>query len=101
MFYKYQSLTPDALLPERLERAKLIAEGLPEAEIVNIERRFVRLKLPNIDEEIEGDVTRSGFTVYLGGFDWITFPTPPVLLQQFPEFMPLPQQQAYVTEEEV
>lgn len=99
MFYKYQSLTPDALPPDRLQRANSIAEGLPEAEILDVERRFVRLQLPNLDEVVEGDVTRTGFTVYLGGFDWVTFTTPQVLLQRFPEFMPLPQQ-VYATEEE-
>ena len=43
-------------------------------------------------EIVEGDVTQSGLTVYMGGFDWITYQTPQVLLQKFPEFLPLPQQ---------
>ncbi|MFN2115495.1 MAG: hypothetical protein ACK2T6_07250 [Anaerolineae bacterium] len=93
MFHQYKSLTPNALPPEKAERAALIAAGLPDSEIVNIVRRTVTLHLPNLDEDIEGDVTHNGYTVYLGGFDWVTFPTPPHLLQHFPEFVPLPQQQ--------
>jgi hypothetical protein len=97
LFYKYQALTPNALAPRKSERATMIAAGLPESEIVDIERHFVRLYLPNLGETIDGDVTNRGFTVYLGGFDWVTFPTPPHLLQKLPEFMPLPQQ-AFIPE---
>lgn len=92
MFHKYRSLTPNALSPERSDQATLIAAGLPDSEIVSILRRAVTLYLPNIDENIDGDITHNGLTVYLGGFDWVTFPTPPHLLQKFPEFVPLPQQ---------
>lgn len=91
MFFRWPDIPADLLSPERAERAKAIADGLPDSEIVAIERHNVKLMLPD-DEEVEGDVTQSGFTVYLGGFDWVTFPTPPHLLQKFPEFLPLPQQ---------
>jgi len=92
LFFKWPNLPPDSLSPERTEYTQAVGEGLPKAEIVEVKRKLVKLKLPDTDEVIEGDVTQSGFTLYLGGFDWVTFPTPPKLLQKFPEFMPLPQQ---------
>ena len=92
MFFRYDEMPIDALLDERAERAKVIAEGLASAEIRFIERRNVELYLPNLDEVVAGDVSRLGLTVYLGGFDWVTYPTPAHLLARFPEFMPLPQQ---------
>jgi hypothetical protein len=92
LFYKWPNIPPDSVAPERAEYIQQVAHGLPKSEIVEIKRKIVKLRIPEIDNVIEGDVTQSGFTVYLGGFDWVTFPTPPRLLQKFPEFMPLPQQ---------
>ena len=69
-----------------------IARGLPMAEIVEIERRKIKVRLFGSDEIVPGDITQSGFTVYLGGFDWVTFSTPQHILQKFPEDLPLPQQ---------
>ncbi len=92
MFYKWPNVPFESLQSDKAERVKAIAVGLGEAEIEEIRRRFVTLKLPNLDEAVEGDVTQTGITVYLGGFDWVTFPTPPQVLQKFPEFLPLPQQ---------
>ena len=91
MFFNYQDLKSGSLSPERQALAERIAAGLPKAEVIGTERRNVRLRLPD-DTVIEGDVTASGLTVYLGGFDWVTFETPPRILQQFPQFLPLPQQ---------
>jgi hypothetical protein len=101
LFYKYPEIPMSSLSPEKAERIEAIADGLPESHIVDITRRMVRLKLPNIDEPIDGDVTQSGITIYLGGFDWVTFTTPPHLLQKFPEFLPLPQQIFRPADEEV
>jgi hypothetical protein len=98
VFYRYEELEPDVMLPDRLARAEAIAQGLPDAEIHAMERRQVDLHLPTLDEVVQGDVSRTGFTVYLGGFDWVTFPTPPHVLSKFPDLMPLPQQ-AYTPEE--
>lgn len=92
MFFKWPSIPEDGMTPERMAYADQVGEALPRAEIVEVERRNVKLRLPDSDEVVEGDVTQSGFTIYLGGFDWVTFPPPPKLLQKFPEFMPLPQQ---------
>ncbi|MCB0215173.1 MAG: hypothetical protein H6648_01415 [Caldilineae bacterium] len=92
MFYKWPNVPPNALTEDRAERAERIAAGLAKAEIGDITRRMVTLKLPDTGELVEGDITQSGFTVYLGGFDWMTYSTPPQLLQKFPEFLPLPQQ---------
>ena len=44
-----------------------------------------------MDELVVCDITTTGLTVYLGGFDWVTFPTPQHILQRYPEFLPLPQ----------
>ncbi len=82
----------DVIAEDRAKRAEAIAQGLAEAEIGAIERRHIVLSLPTLEEPIEGDVTQSGITFYLGGFDWITYPTPPQVLQKFPQFLPLPQQ---------
>ncbi len=92
MFYKWPTIPPDTLTQDRIDYIQQVGQSLPKAEIVEIKRKIVKLKLPDIEEPIEGDVTQSGFTIYLGGFDWVTYPTPPRLLQKFPEFMPLPQQ---------
>jgi len=90
MFFRYPDIPRGALTEERADKVEKIVSGLPEAEIVFIERKNIVLRLPD-GEEVEGDVAPSGFTVYLGGFDWVTFPNPPHLLQKFPQFMPLPQ----------
>lgn len=92
MFHTYEELSPDMLSPERFEWATAIGKGLAHAEIVEIVRRNITLRIAGLDEPVVGDVARSGFTVYLGGFDWVTFPTPSYLLQKFPDLMPLPQQ---------
>lgn len=92
MFFKWPSVPPTALTQERLDFAERVAAGLPKATISEVERRKIKLKLPGNGEIVEGDITQSGYTVYLGGFDWITFPTPQFLLQKFPEYLPLPQQ---------
>jgi hypothetical protein len=94
VFYRYEELQADALQADRYQRAVAIAAGLPDAEIRAIEHRVVDLYLPNMDEVVQGDMSRNGFTVYLGGFDWVTFVAPPHLLSRFPEFLPLPQQTA-------
>ena len=90
MFYKVEELQPGALSQERVALVEQIESGLPKAEIVAIDRRNVTLTLPD-GTEIVGDVAPSGFTVYLGGFDWVTFKTPAPVLHRFPQFMPLPQ----------
>ena len=92
MFFKWPNIPPQALTVERAEHALRINKGLPMSEILFIERRKVKLKLFGTGEVVDGDVTQSGFTVYLGGFDWVTYTTPQHLLQKFPEFLPLPQQ---------
>jgi hypothetical protein len=92
VFYRYEELEPGALQADRQERAAAIAAGLHESEIRSIERRTVALFCPNMREVVEGDVSRNGFTVYLGGFDWVTFATPAHVVSKFPEFLPLPQQ---------
>lgn len=92
MFFRWPNVPPEAVNPDVSERLKIIADNLINAEIVEIERHNVKLQVPELDQVLAGDVTQSGFTIYLGGFDWVTFPTPPRLLQKFPEFMPLPQQ---------
>lgn len=99
MFLKYPDIPAGALSPEKLERVETIAQGLQRSEIADVRRRFVTLTLKGSDEPVEGDVTSAGFTVYLGGFDWVTFHTPQHLLQRFPEFLPLPQQ-AYQDEDD-
>lgn len=92
MFFKWPNVPPQALTEERAETAQRIARGLPMAEIIEIERRKIKVKLFGSDEMVQGDITQSGFTVYLGGFDWVTFSTPQHILQKFPEYLPLPQQ---------
>jgi hypothetical protein len=92
VFYRWPDIPAGALAPEKAELAKEIAEGLPDSEILDILRKFVHIRLPNHDDPLEVDVTQVGLTVYLGGFDWVTFPTPPHILQKFPQFLPLPQQ---------
>ncbi len=99
MFLKYPDVPAGALTAEKAARVEAIAQGLQRSEIVDIRRRFVTLKLRTAEDLVEGDVTATGFTVYLGGFDWVTFPTPQHILQRFPEFLPLPQQ-VYQGEEE-
>jgi hypothetical protein len=98
VFLKYPDIPPGALSPENAELVEAIAQGLQRSEIVDVQRRFVQLQLKNLEEPVNGDVSSAGFTVYLGGFDWVTFATPQHLLQRFPEFVPLPQQ-AYPGEE--
>lgn len=90
MFYKLDELKPGALSVERVELVERIEAGLKKAEIVKILRRHITVELPS-GERINGDVAPSGFTVYLGGFDWVTFKSPAQVLQKFPQFMPLPQ----------
>jgi len=92
LFHKYQDLAPGALPEHSAVRADAIAAGLPKADVLDVERRVVTLHVPGIEGDVVGDITRMGFTVYLGGFDWVTFQTPQHLLHKFPEFMPLPQQ---------
>jgi hypothetical protein len=92
VFFKWPHIPQNALTEDRAEQAQRISRGLPMAEIVEIKRRMVKLKLHCSGEIVDGDVTQSGFTVYLGGFDWVTYTTPQHLLQKFPEFLPLPQQ---------
>lgn len=91
MFFNYPDIPPGAMAAELHEAANKIGEGLPRSTIDHIVTRFVTLRLPD-GELIKGDVAQSGFTVYFGGFDWVTYPTPPFVLQKFPQFMPLPQQ---------
>ena len=92
MFYKYHELIPESLSPETYARALVIGDGLTDSAVIEIDRRYVTLQLPNSPDPVIGDVSRTGFTVHMGGFDWVTYPTPHHLLQKFPEFMPLPQQ---------
>lgn len=92
MFYRWPDIPENGLTPERARMAEAIAVGLPKAEIIDANRRFVRFRVPGIDRVIEGDVTQAGLTVYLGGFDWVTYPTPNHILQRFPQYLPLPQQ---------
>jgi len=100
VFLKYPDIPPSALSPEKTDRVEAIAQGLQRSEVVDVRRRFVTLRMRGSEELVEGDVTASGFTVYLGGFDWVTFHTPQHLLQRFPEFLPLPQQVFRGDEEE-
>jgi hypothetical protein len=100
VFLKYPDIPAGVLADDKAARVEAIAQGLQRSEIVDIRRRFVTLQLRTSDELVEGDVTTTGFTVYLGGFDWVTFPTPQHLLQRFPEFLPLPQQVFQSDEEE-
>ncbi len=92
MFYRWPDIPENGLTRERAEIAAAIAAGLPKAEIVDHDRRFVRFRIPGHDRVFEGDVTQAGVTVYLGGFDWVTYPSPNHILQYFPQYLPLPQQ---------
>ncbi len=92
MFYRWPDIPENGLTPERAELAQTIASGLPSAEIVDYDRRFVRFRVAGLERVFEGDVTQAGITVYLGGFDWVTYPTPNHILQVFPQYLPLPQQ---------
>jgi len=89
VFFTYPDIQEGSLAPEKADRVIVIAEALPTVEIVRIERKFVTLRGPTIGD-MEADVTPTGVTVYLGGFDWVTFPTPPHVLQEFPDLIPLP-----------
>jgi hypothetical protein len=100
VFLKYPDLPPGILSEDKAERAEAIAQGLQRAEIIDVKRRNLTLQLKGMDEPVLCDITTTGITVYLGGFDWVTFPTPQHILQRFPEFMPLPQQ-VYHDESEV
>lgn len=91
MFFRYPDIKDGSLAPEKAEHVHSLAEELPESEIVDTKRRFVTLRTPSGDV-IEADVSPSGLTVFLGGFDWVTFPTPQQVLMHYPELMPLPQQ---------
>ncbi|MFN8423868.1 MAG: hypothetical protein U0470_10995 [Anaerolineae bacterium] len=91
MFFNYPDIPPGAMASDRHDEANKIGEGLPRSSIDHIVTRFVTLRLPD-GSLVKGDVAQSGFTVYFGGFDWVTYPTPPHVLQKFPQFMPLPQQ---------
>ncbi len=92
MFFTWPNVPQTAMTPERYEQVERIAHALPRCDIVAVDRKVITLKLPDSDETVTGDITQSGFTVYFGGFDWVTYPTPAQLLQRFPEFLPLPQQ---------
>ena len=89
MFYKYPYFPPGAFDDDRLEKIERIANGLAKAGIVDLKRRMIQFELPG-GELVSGDIAPTGFTVYLGGFDWVTYPSPPQLLLKFPQFMPLP-----------
>ena len=91
MFFKYPDIEEGSLAPEKDQRVIEIAAVLPKSEIVSMQRRFVELRGADGDV-VTGDVAPGGFTVYLGGFDWVTFPTPQHVLLHYPELMPLPQQ---------
>lgn len=91
MFFKYPNIPAGSLSQEREERAKFLADRLPRSTIVDTDNRFVTLELVDTGEQVRGDVAHSGFTVYFGGFDWVTFPTPQHVLQKYPQFLPLPQ----------
>lgn len=91
MFFNYPDIPPGAMANDRHVEATQIGEGLQRSSIDHIVTRFVTLRLPD-GQLVKGDVAQSGFTVYFGGFDWVTYPTPPHVLQKFPQFMPLPQQ---------
>ena len=91
MFFKYPDIPSGSLSPEREERAKYLADRLPRSKIVDVENRRVVLELVETGELVAGDVAHAGFTVYFGGFDWVTFPIPQHVLQKFPQFLPLPQ----------
>ncbi len=79
MFYRFEELQSDVIL-------------LPDAEIRVIDRRVVTLHLPNLKSDVTGDVSRTGFTVYFGGFDWVTFVAPSQIVSKFPDLAPLTQQ---------
>lgn len=89
MFYKYPNFPPGAFDDDRLERIERIAAGLPKAEIIEMKRKVIEFELPK-GERVTGDIAPTGFTVYLGGFDWVTFQSPPQLLLKFPQFVSLP-----------
>lgn len=91
MFFKYPDIPPGSLAEDRELRAKFLGERLPRSKIVDIRNREVTLELVDNGEHVVGDVAHAGFTVYFGGFDWVTFPTPQHVLQKFPQFLPLPQ----------
>lgn len=99
MFFNYPDIPHGAMAEDRRIEANKIGEGLQRSSIERIETRFVTLSLPH-GKTIKGDVAQSGFTVYFGGFDWVTYPTPAHILQKFPQFMPLPQQMYRSTEED-
>lgn len=101
LFIKNQDITPELLPPDRLARSAAIAAGLPDSEIIDIARHVATLRITDVDGIVVGDVTSTGFTVYLGGFDWVTYPCPPHLLSRFPDLMPLPQQVFSVPEEDL
>lgn len=90
VFFRYPEIQEGSLAPEKAERVEHLAAKLPSATVAKIRRRFVALEMDD-GEKVEADVSNTGITFYLGGFDWITFQTPPQVLQHFPEFMPLPQ----------
>lgn len=89
MFYQYPNFPPGAFDDDRLERIERIANGLAKAGIVELKRRVIEFELPG-GERVTGDIAPTGFTVYLGGFDWVTYPSPPQLLLKFPQFIPMP-----------
>jgi hypothetical protein len=89
VFFRYPDILEGELAPEKQQRTEHIAADLPDAEIVSIARKFVILRGERCGD-FEADVTPTGVTVYLGGFDWVTFPTPPHILQEFPELIPAP-----------
>jgi hypothetical protein len=100
VFFRYGEISEGSLSKEKAERASRIADGLVDAELVEIQNRFIRLKVPGMEELLDADVSLAGLTVYLGGFDWVTYPTPQPILQHFPELLPLPAQVFRTTDEE-
>jgi hypothetical protein len=92
VFFRYGEISEGALSQDKADKADVIAAGLGDAELSEIQNRFVKLKVPGMDAPLDADVSLAGLTVYLGGFDWVTYPTPQGILQHFPEFLSLPQQ---------
>jgi hypothetical protein len=91
VFFRYPEILEGELAPEKQQRTEDLAADIPDAEIVSVLRKFVILRGSRCGD-FEADVTPTGVTVYLGGFDWVTFPTPPHILQEFPELIPAPVQ---------
>ena len=100
MFFRHSDLLEGALSHEKAARAADVGERLQNSLILNIKRKFVTLDI-GLGEPLTADVGPGGITVYLGGFDWVTYPTPQHILQNFPEYLPLPQQVFRSTDDEL